>query len=231
VRASDWLTGWISLPDNYVGINVAVNKPAIAGSPYGAPNTHQTVLRRSGHYATNRRRVGLSQHEGVNQQNVSLNAAVLTPGPLFEWRFVLTHTISSHLLNPHFANTSLPLSSPSEFPCPTQRKMKLGSAERDGMGREDIWSQSIPPPYDISCGDVAPSSPPMRGGICDVSDAAAYGGSIRMTSNLVGWRDGSEDRGRCVGGCACAFTAACFRASSLCCFGYLCKVDEKQCQS
>jgi hypothetical protein len=131
-----------------------------------------------------------------------LNAVVLTPGPLFEWRFVLTHTMSSHLLNPHFANTSLPLSSPSEFPCPTHRKIKLGSAEREGTGRDAIWSQSIPPPYDISGCGIEALSPSVRGGICDVSDAAAYGGSIRITSNFVGWRDDSEESGRCVGGWA-----------------------------
>jgi hypothetical protein len=179
------------------------------------------VFRGPSHYATNRRRVGLSQQDIIGQTSVLLNAVVLTPGPLFEWRFVLTHTMSSHRLNPHFANTSLPLSSPSEFPRPTHRKIKLGSAEREGMGRDAIWSQSIPPPYDISGCGIEPLSPSVRGGICDISDAAAYGGSIRIISNFVGWRDDSEESGRCVGGWAWSFTACCFRARSLCCFGYL----------
>lgn len=80
-----------------------------------------------------------------------------TPGPLLLVVLVFTHTMSSHLRNPHFARTSRPLSRPSPAPLPTHRRTNEGSAERAGMGR--------------SCKSV------------HVKDEE-NGGSISITSNL-----------------------------------------------
>ncbi len=96
-----------------------------------------------------------------------------TPGPKLVVLFVFTHTTSSHLLYPHFARTSLPLSRPSPAPLPTHRKTKLGSAARFGTGRSCKFSQ--------------------------VKDDE-NGGSIRITSNLHGCREDSSSNGRNEGG-------------------------------
>lgn len=58
-----------------------------------------------------------------------------TPGPSLLIELVFTHTISSHLRNPHLARTSRPLSKPSPAPLPIHSRTKEGSAERAGMGK------------------------------------------------------------------------------------------------
>jgi hypothetical protein len=81
-----------------------------------------------------------------------------TPGPLLLMVLVFTHTMSSHLRNPHLARTSRPLSKPSPAPLPTHSRTNEGSAERAGMGK--------------SCRSVHEKD-------------EENGGSISMTSNLV----------------------------------------------
>ena len=88
----------------------------------------------------------------------------LTPGPLLLMEFVFTHTISSHLRNPHLARTSRPLSMPSPAPLPTHSKTNEGSAERAGMGN--------------SCRSVH-------------EKGKENDGSISMTPNLAGCREES----------------------------------------
>lgn len=92
-----------------------------------------------------------------------------TPGPLLLMALVFTHTISSHLRNPHLARTSRPLSRPSPAPLPTHSRTNEGSAERAGMGKS--W-RSV-----------------------QVKDEE-NGGSINMTSNLACCSEESWDMGR-----------------------------------
>ena len=92
-----------------------------------------------------------------------------TPGPLLLTVLVFTHTISSHLRNPHLARTSRPLSKPSPAPLPTQSRTKEGSAERAGMGK--------------SCRSVHEKD-------------EENGGSMSITSNLACCREASWDIGR-----------------------------------
>ena len=92
-----------------------------------------------------------------------------TPGPLLLIVLVFTHTISSHLRNPHLARTSRPLSKPSPAPLPTHSRTNEGSAERAGIGK--------------SCRSVHEKD-------------EENGGSISITSNLAGCSEESSDMGR-----------------------------------
>lgn len=171
--------------------NVAMDEPAVCRASDRPSNTHQAMLSRAREQTTNRGRVGL--HNFILEATKNDAKVVRTPGPRFVVLFVLTHTISSQRRKPHLASSSRPLSSPSDEPCPTHRKTKLGSAESAGIGSSRSCSQ-VP---------------------------SVYCGSMRITSNLHGWSELSWAMGRKAGRWACASTAARLSANNFCCLGYL----------
>jgi len=146
--------------------DVAVHKPAICGSADCTTNTHKTVLFRT-YEQRRRRRVSLKTV--ISTRYLCYQTWRRTPGPLLTMELVFTHTISSHLRNPHLARTSRPLSKPSPAPLPIHSRTNEGSAERAGMGR--------------SCRSAHEKD-------------EENGGSMSMTSNLACCNEGSWDMGR-----------------------------------
>lgn len=179
--------------------NIAVDEPTVCRASNRPSDAHQAMLGRAREQATNGRRVGLRNSNSETRKSKAKDGVVHTPGPRFIVLFVLTHTISSQRRKPHLASNSRPRSSPSDEPCPTQRKTKLGSAESAGIGSSR------------SCSQVT----------------SVYCGSMRITSNLHGCSELSWVMGRNAGRWACASTAARLRANSFCCFGYLSDCHEQ----
>jgi hypothetical protein len=139
-----------------VRTDVTVHEPTVRGSTDCAADTHKTVLLRANEQGRCRRvRLEYSDKRTLPSSSTGRRR---TPGPLLLIVFVLTHTISSHLRNPHLARTSRPLSNPSPAPLPTHSRTKEGSADRAGMGK--------------SCRSAHEKD-------------EENGGSISMTSNLV----------------------------------------------
>ena len=178
--------------------DITMDEPAVCRASDRPSNAHQAMLSRTREQTANRGRVSLHSSISANTENDVKR--VHTPGPRFVVLFVLTHTISSQRRKPHLASNSRPLSSPSDEPCPTQRKTKLGSAESAGIGS----SRSCPQVISVYCG------------------------SMRITSNLHGWSELSWANGRNAGRCACASTATRLRANNFCCFGYLSSIHQQR---
>lgn len=147
--------------------DIAVHEPAICGATDGATYTNQTMLFGACQQRC-RRCICLSAKFKLDTLEAKQPDRP-TPGPRLVVTLVLTQTTSSHLLYPHFANTSRPLSSPSPAPLPTHMNTKLGSAANAGIGS--------------ACNSSHPKE-------------EEKGGSRRITSNFVGWRVERAEMGR-----------------------------------